>query len=91
MKWKSGAAMLFISSDEYFAVPYNCRVIFLVLPPMCRGTAEAAYALDALEIFKTTAVIVCKSGNLTDFSFGLLITRNHFREHCGSFADTGCE
>lgn len=58
---------------------------------MCSEIAEAAQALDGLEFFKTITVIICKSGNLTDFSFRLLITRNQFRKHCGGFSDMGCE
>lgn len=58
---------------------------------MCCKTAGPTQALDGLDIFKTITVIVCKSGNLVDFSFRLLIARNHYREHRGSFAGAGCE
>lgn len=54
-------------------------------------TADAAEALEGLEIFQTVAVIICNSGNLPDFSFRLPATRNHFHGGVGSVAGTGGE
>lgn len=56
----------------------------------CKTGKEAAQALDGLEIFKTTTSIICyREADL--LSIRLLITRNHFQEHHGSFADMECE
>lgn len=54
-------------------------------------TAEAARALDGLEIFQTVAVIICNSGDLADFPFRLPTTRNPFHEGVGSVAGSGGE
>jgi len=58
---------------------------------MCSETADAAQALDGLEILKAMTVITCKSGNLVDFPFRSLMSWNHFRERHGSLADAGCQ